>query len=105
MIAYTVRSPNDRMVVTVCETVVVALALAEMDLARDWPPVSMVDRKRHWDIANRKNTSDQRSLLRTLTLSPGQCSPDAPSPHKRQLLSLNSPQRDERGALRCGDTR
>jgi hypothetical protein len=50
MIAYTVSSPAGTPVVTVCETVVVALALAEMDLARDWLPVSMVDRRRHWDI-------------------------------------------------------
>jgi hypothetical protein len=50
MVAYTVRSPADVTVTTVCDTVVVALALAEMDLARNWLPVSMVDRRRHWDI-------------------------------------------------------
>jgi hypothetical protein len=50
MIAYTVRCPADRTVVTVCDTVVVALALAEMDLVRNWLPVSMVDRRWHWDI-------------------------------------------------------
>jgi hypothetical protein len=35
---------------TVCATVDDGLELAEIDLLRNWLPVSMVDRRRHWDI-------------------------------------------------------
>jgi hypothetical protein len=42
-----VLSPADTTVVTICATVEFALWLAEVDLARNWLPVSMVDRRRH----------------------------------------------------------
>lgn len=50
MIAYTVLSPADATVTTVCASIDEALELAEIDLLRNWLPVSMTDRRRHWDI-------------------------------------------------------
>jgi hypothetical protein len=50
MIAYTVLSPADVTVTTVCPTIDDALELAEIDLLRNWLPVSLVDRRRRWDI-------------------------------------------------------
>jgi hypothetical protein len=47
MIAYTVLSSADTTVMTVCATVEFALSLTEINLARNWLPVSMVDRRYH----------------------------------------------------------